>query len=57
MGVVSRVGMGILFLPWYSCFYSTSKTIMADAGVPIIKGYHGDEQSAARLQEEAEKIG
>ena len=30
---------------------------MSKAGVPIIPGYHGDDQSAERLQEEAEKIG
>lgn len=36
---------------------STSKKIMSDAGVPIIKGYHGDNQSDDRLKSEAEKIG
>lgn len=36
---------------------STSKHIMEQAGVPIIKGYHGEEQSFERLKEEAEKIG
>lgn len=36
---------------------STSKAIMAAAGVPIINGYHGDDQSDARLVGEAAKIG
>lgn len=36
---------------------STSKSIMAAAGVPIINGYHGDDQSDERLQAEAKKIG
>nr|XP_061791052.1 methylcrotonoyl-CoA carboxylase subunit alpha, mitochondrial-like [Nerophis lumbriciformis] len=36
---------------------STSKHIMSAAGVPIIGGYHGDDQSNERLQAEAEKIG
>lgn len=30
---------------------------MGDAGVPIIQGYHGDDQSDERLQKEAERIG
>ncbi|XP_077987299.1 methylcrotonoyl-CoA carboxylase subunit alpha, mitochondrial-like [Glandiceps talaboti] len=36
---------------------STSKRIMDSAGVPVIPGYHGDEQSDERLQVEADKIG
>lgn len=36
---------------------STSKAIMAAAGVPIINGYHGDDQSDEKLIEEANKIG
>nr|XP_061832320.1 methylcrotonoyl-CoA carboxylase subunit alpha, mitochondrial-like isoform X1 [Nerophis lumbriciformis] len=36
---------------------STSKHIMSAAGVPIIGGYHGDDQSNERLQAEAVKIG
>lgn len=36
---------------------STSKAIMDAAGVPIINGYHGDDQSDSRLVEEARKIG
>ncbi|RMX59370.1 hypothetical protein pdam_00016371, partial [Pocillopora damicornis] len=36
---------------------STSKAIMGNAGVPIIEGYHGDDQSDERLRQEAEKIG
>lgn len=36
---------------------STSKHIMSAAGVPIIHGYHGEDQSEERLRHEAEKIG
>lgn len=36
---------------------STSKNIMTKAGVPVIKGYHGIDQSDSKLKEEAEKIG
>nr|CAG4637651.1 EOG090X02EP [Chydorus sphaericus] len=36
---------------------STSKHIMSAAGVPVIHGYHGEEQSVERLRQEAEKIG
>ncbi|KAL7867013.1 hypothetical protein AOLI_G00148270 [Acnodon oligacanthus] len=36
---------------------STSKHIMSAAGVPIIEGYHGEDQSDERLQAEAAKIG
>lgn len=36
---------------------STSKRIMAAAGVPIINGYHGEDQSDARLLAEARIIG
>uniref|UniRef100_A0A336K5K3 CSON001039 protein n=1 Tax=Culicoides sonorensis TaxID=179676 RepID=A0A336K5K3_CULSO len=36
---------------------STSKAIMAAAGVPIVPGYHGDDQSDANLIAEADKIG
>ncbi|XP_060933580.1 methylcrotonoyl-CoA carboxylase subunit alpha, mitochondrial [Limanda limanda] len=36
---------------------STSKHIMSAAGVPIIGGYHGEDQSNERLQAEAVKIG
>ncbi|XP_055863272.1 methylcrotonoyl-CoA carboxylase subunit alpha, mitochondrial-like [Biomphalaria glabrata] len=36
---------------------STSKKIMADAGVPIIQGYHGEDQSLEKLRQEAAKIG
>ncbi|OXU24234.1 hypothetical protein TSAR_001328 [Trichomalopsis sarcophagae] len=36
---------------------STSKAIMAAAGVPIIEGYHGDDQSNEKLLQEAQKIG
>lgn len=30
---------------------------MEKAGVPIIRGYHGEDQSLETLQSEAEKIG
>lgn len=36
---------------------STSKYIMSAAGVPIINGYHGENQSDEHLMEEARKIG
>ncbi|XP_074593532.1 methylcrotonoyl-CoA carboxylase 1 [Brevipalpus obovatus] len=36
---------------------SIAKQIMADAGVPVILGYHGDNQDDAHLLAEAEKIG
>lgn len=36
---------------------SMSKQIMSDAGVPIIPGYHGEEQSEEFLFAEADKVG
>ena len=30
---------------------------MSAANVPIIEGYHGEDQSDTRLKEEAEKVG
>ncbi|KNC96329.1 acetyl-CoA carboxylase, biotin carboxylase subunit [Spizellomyces punctatus DAOM BR117] len=36
---------------------SESKKIMQDASVPVVPGYHGEEQSVERLQAEAERIG
>ncbi|KAH3857632.1 hypothetical protein DPMN_100243, partial [Dreissena polymorpha] len=36
---------------------STSKYIMSAAGVPVIEGYHGEDQSDARLKKEAAAIG
>ncbi|XP_030765344.1 methylcrotonoyl-CoA carboxylase subunit alpha, mitochondrial isoform X1 [Sitophilus oryzae] len=36
---------------------STSKLIMSKAGVPIIEGYHGEDQSVDNLKNEARKIG
>ncbi|XP_056646745.1 methylcrotonoyl-CoA carboxylase subunit alpha, mitochondrial [Diorhabda sublineata] len=36
---------------------STSKAIMAAAGVPIIVGYHGEDQSTETLKREAQRIG
>lgn len=45
--------MKLIFV--YYC--STSKAIMSAVGVPIIEGYHGDDQSNARLKQEAAAIG
>ncbi|KAH0517083.1 Methylcrotonoyl-CoA carboxylase subunit alpha, mitochondrial [Microtus ochrogaster] len=36
---------------------STSKSIMAAAGVPVVEGYHGEDQSDQCLKEHAGKIG
>ncbi|KAJ8418835.1 hypothetical protein AAFF_G00003340 [Aldrovandia affinis] len=36
---------------------STSKHIMSAAGVPIVEGYHGEDQSDERLQAESARIG
>jgi 3-methylcrotonyl-CoA carboxylase alpha subunit len=36
---------------------SAAKTLMAQAGVPLVPGYHGDDQDAALLQREADRIG
>ncbi|XP_069069204.1 methylcrotonoyl-CoA carboxylase subunit alpha, mitochondrial isoform X1 [Pleurodeles waltl] len=36
---------------------STSKYIMSAAGVPVVEGYHGEEQSDQHLKEQAAKIG
>ncbi|HET7369318.1 MAG TPA: biotin carboxylase N-terminal domain-containing protein, partial [Gammaproteobacteria bacterium] len=36
---------------------SRAKALMEDADVPVVPGYHGDEQDAAFLKKEAEKIG
>lgn len=36
---------------------STSKAIMAAAGVPIINGYHGEDQTNETLVREAQEIG
>jgi 3-methylcrotonyl-CoA carboxylase alpha subunit len=38
-------------------FNSTSKHIMSAAGVPVIHGYHGVDQTDEKLRHEAEKIG
>lgn len=38
-------------------FFSTSKSIMASAGVPVIEGYHGEDQSNETLKKEAAMIG
>ncbi len=36
---------------------SAAKRIMAEAGVPLVPGYHGEDQSPDRLLGEAERIG
>ncbi len=36
---------------------SAAKQLMERAGVPLVPGYHGDDQSAARLAAEAARIG
>mmetsp|Transcript_7351 Transcript_7351/g.17927 ORF Transcript_7351/g.17927 Transcript_7351/m.17927 type:complete len:734 (-) Transcript_7351:104-2305(-) len=36
---------------------SASKIIMTNANVPVVPGYHGEDQSEAKLVEEAKKIG
>ncbi|TCO70434.1 acetyl-CoA carboxylase biotin carboxylase subunit [Chromatocurvus halotolerans] len=36
---------------------SAAKRIMGDAGVPLIPGYHGEEQTASLLRSEAQAIG
>ncbi len=36
---------------------STAKVIMERAQVPVVPGYHGDDQSEALLESEAERIG
>ncbi|KAK0400278.1 hypothetical protein QR680_003435 [Steinernema hermaphroditum] len=36
---------------------SIAKQIMSDAGVPVIIGYHGNDQSDAKLLQESKKIG
>uniref|UniRef100_A0A8D2L7C4 Methylcrotonoyl-CoA carboxylase subunit alpha, mitochondrial n=2 Tax=Varanus komodoensis TaxID=61221 RepID=A0A8D2L7C4_VARKO len=36
---------------------STSKAIMSAAGVPVVEGYHGEDQSDRCLEEQARKIG
>lgn len=42
---------------YFTLFFSTSKHIMSAAGVPIIGGYHGEDQSNEKLQAEAVRIG
>ncbi len=36
---------------------SAAKALMETAGVPLVPGYHGDNQDAAFLQQQADKIG
>ncbi|MCT7359176.1 acetyl/propionyl/methylcrotonyl-CoA carboxylase subunit alpha [Thalassolituus pacificus] len=36
---------------------ASAKALLADSGVPLVPGYHGDEQSDERLSTEAERIG
>uniref|UniRef100_A0A674PIT1 Methylcrotonyl-CoA carboxylase subunit n=1 Tax=Takifugu rubripes TaxID=31033 RepID=A0A674PIT1_TAKRU len=53
----SAVSSVSLILTEYWLLFSTSKHIMSAAGVPIIGGYHGEDQSNERLQAEAAQIG
>nr|CAD7413393.1 unnamed protein product [Timema poppensis] len=50
-------GMGLKRLVQGMGLKSTSKALMAAAGVPVIQGYHGDDQTDTKLREEADKIG
>jgi 3-methylcrotonyl-CoA carboxylase alpha subunit len=36
---------------------SAAKTLMQQTGVPLVPGYHGEDQSPALLQQQAERIG
>ncbi|MFT3789995.1 MAG: acetyl/propionyl/methylcrotonyl-CoA carboxylase subunit alpha [Rudaea sp.] len=36
---------------------SAAKALMGNAGVPLVPGYHGEEQTSARLRAEADRIG
>jgi 3-methylcrotonyl-CoA carboxylase alpha subunit len=36
---------------------AAAKALMAEAGVPVVPGYHGDDQDPARLLDEARRIG
>ena len=36
---------------------SAAKNLMRNSGIPVIPGYHGDDQSAKRLRAEADRIG
>ena len=42
---------------WAMGSKASAKTIMAKAGVPVVPGYHGDDQDLGHLTEEAERIG
>lgn len=48
---------GILEAVYYLCFDSASKNIMIKAGVPVVPGYHGNNQDPQFLKEEADKMG
>lgn len=49
----------ILFIDWHKQVYifSLAKDLMDNAGIPIVPGYHGNDQSSDRLRYEADKIG
>ncbi|GAB4816461.1 hypothetical protein N2152v2_003507 [Parachlorella kessleri] len=36
---------------------SAAKALMSSAGVPVVPGYHGEDQAEGRLQEEAGRVG
>ncbi|KAF2139086.1 uncharacterized protein K452DRAFT_233201 [Aplosporella prunicola CBS 121167] len=58
---VTDAGLVFIGPPWKAIeamgSKSRSKEIMSAAGVPCVPGYHGAEQSEARLAAEADKIG
>lgn len=45
------------FLKFFIVICSTSKAIMSKANVPIIEGYHGEDQTLTKLKDEAHRIG
>lgn len=53
-----RYGLSLVFL-WFLNVgrISESKKIMIGAGVPVVPGYHGDNQTPEFLKAEADKIG
>jgi hypothetical protein len=44
-------------ISYFFIWCSAAKTIMSKANVPVVPGYHGEDQSNERLVYEAEKIG
>jgi len=46
----------LIFIFWNELI-SASKRIMGAAGVPLVPGYHGDEQDIDKMKLEADQIG